>query len=709
MSSLPADPDSLLAGLDPQQREVACAVQGPVVVMAGAGTGKTRAITHRIAYAVATGAHDPARSLAVTFTNRAAGEMTSRLQQLGVPQVRVRTFHSAALRQLRWAWPQAIGGQMHSVINSKLSLISTAAASAKVPTDSAVIRDLATEIEWAKVVGVGPDEYPTRALAHRRGQPGGLEFDAVSAVYRGYEQAKRQTGRIDFEDVLLLTVGIFEDQPELLRKVRASFKYFTVDEFQDVSAVQRRLLTLWLGDGDEVCVVGDTAQTIYSFAGADPSHLLSFGKQFKNPTQIALSRCYRCTPEIVAVAEGILSAGDSSAKLLSTRKDRRVPLQSQRDSGPAPLIMASPTEEAEAAAVVARIQALIAKGTPVNEIAILVRINAITEQFESALADAGIPYTVRGGQRFFERPEVKRAVMLLRGAARAESTIGSQPDDIRSAVRAIVGPVGWSPKPPSGTGNTREAWESLSALVSLTDSMFANEPTAGLRDLVNELERRQEAQDAPAVEGVTIASLHSAKGLEWDAVFISGMVDGMIPMSHATTPAQIEEERRLLYVGATRARSELFFTWAHARIEGARPRKRSRFLSAIDLGTAKASRPKAKAPVKRRGPANCRVCGKALVTAPERSLGRCRKCPSDIDDDLLKSLQEWRSEQVRQQSKGRENPIPAYVVATDKTLEALAESRPQTLEELAQIPGLGRAKLTAYGDSLLALLTAGKK
>lgn len=705
--NLPANPIDLLEGLDPEQRAVAEATTGPVVVMAGAGTGKTRAITHRIAYAVARGEHDPSKTLAVTFTNRAAGEMGRRLAGLGVQGVRVRTFHSAALRQLRWAWPQAIGGDMHEVIASKSSLIAAAASQHRLASDPSTVRDLATEIEWAKVMQAGPQDYPNLASLHGRQGPGGLSVEQASSVYETYERLKRSAGRIDFEDVLLLTVGVLEDRDDLRRQVQDSFVHFTVDEYQDVSAVQERLLRVWLGERDDVCVVGDVAQTIYSFAGADPSHLLQFANRFDDATVISLARCYRCTPQIVEIAEDVLGGGVPSAQLLSTTKARRVPLRSQVAEGPVPKVAYFADEASEAAGVVREIRKLVAAGTPLKEIAILVRINALTEQFEAALADAAIPYSVRGGRRFFDRPEVRKAVSLLRGAARGATTVGQAPDDPVGLVRAILSSAGWSSTPPTDTGAVREAWESLSALVSLCDEVVAANPAAGLADITGEIARREEAQDAPSVDGVTLASLHAAKGMEWDAVFLVGLVDSMMPMSHADTPAQIEEERRLLYVGITRARAYLQLSWAQARLPGGRARTVSRFVSTTSgQRNASGQRASSVSSIKRqaRKPAHCRVCGKALVTAKERSVVRCRTCPSEVNEGLLEDLQAWRTATVAELIAERGVRIPAYMVATDATLEALAEQVPESPEELAAIPGLGPAKLTAHSQALMAIL-----
>ncbi|MEI6623089.1 MAG: ATP-dependent helicase, partial [Actinomycetes bacterium] len=507
----------LLGGLDPEQRLVAQSLSGPVVVFAGAGTGKTRAIIHRIAHGAATGAQDPARTLAVTFTTRAAGEMTRRLAELGVHGVRVRTFHAAALRQLSYFWPQAIGGQMHEVITSKSALISSAVAAARIGADHLLIRDLATEIEWAKSVQIGADDYPQAASAVSRRAPGGLNLEQVGVVYAGYERAKRNARRIDFEDVLLLTVAILDENRELRQQVQSSFAHFTVDEFQDVSAVQQRLLDIWLGDRDDICVVGDVAQTIYSFAGANPRFLREFPAKHPGTTVIQLNRCYRCTPQIVAVAEQVIGQASAVVDIRTGKGSvaaQRIPLRSQVGDGPVPAVTEYPDESAEARGVVASISSLIAAGVPAREMAILVRINALTEAFESELADAGIAYSVRGGRRFFERPEVRKGVSLLRGAARAGEGTGSAPEDVRSVVHAILGSAGWSSAPPADTGAVREAWESLAALAALADEVLSRSSGAGLRDVVDEIARRQQAQDAPSVDGVTLASLHAAKGME---------------------------------------------------------------------------------------------------------------------------------------------------------------------------------------------------
>ena len=570
------EPDELLARLDPEQAAVARAVDGPVVVLAGAGTGKTRAITHRMAYAAATGVHDPYRTMAVTFTNRAAGEMTRRLAELGVQGVRVRTFHAAALKQLAWAWPQVIGGEMFELTPSKMGTLASASARLNFSNDRAFLRDVSSEIEWAKVSQVTPEEYVTAAAAKSRQVPGGLERDQIANLYEEYERLKSESRRIDFEDVLLLTVGILESRPEIREQVQKSFRHFTVDEFQDVSGLQSRLLDVWLGSRDDICVVGDLAQTIYSFAGADATYLKTFSRRFAETTTVRLSRCYRCTPEVVAVATDVLAKSATPAQL-----------QSMKQSGPQVSFKSYADELEEAEAVAEQIVALRDSGVAARDIAILVRINAMTQPFESALARLKIPYSVRGGLRFFDRPEVRQAISLLRGAAKASTVVNAQDqEDLGELTRAVLSGAGWRPEPPVDVGAERERWESIAALVTLADDLAARDRSATLVDLAAELEERRSTQDAPEIDGVTVASLHSAKGMEWDNVFLVGLAEGVMPFSQAESPDQIAEEQRLLYVGVTRAADNLALSAAATRGPGARTRKPSRFLPKLQAVAA---------------------------------------------------------------------------------------------------------------------------
>src|SRR4051794_23716893 len=434
----PLTADGMLAGLDPEQREVALALDGPVCVLAGAGTGKTRAITHRIAYGAHAGLYTPQQVLAVTFTARAAGEMRTRLRALGVGGVQARTFHAAALRQLGYFFPRVVGGRPPEILEHKARMVADAAARLRLTVDRAAVRDLAAEVEWSKVSLLTPETYPAAARRAGRGEPGGFPPETVSRLITVYEETKTDRGVIDFEDVLLLTAGIIEAHPEVATAVRAQYRHFVVDEYQDVSALQQRLLEQWLGGRDELCVVGDPSQTIYSFTGASPVHLLTFGRRYPNARVVRLVRDYRSTPQVVHLANRLLAKRTGSGP---------PPLQllAQRPPGPEPKLTSHDDDVAEAAAVAKRIGQLIASGVRPREIAVLFRTNGQSEQLEQALTDAGLAYVLRGGERFWARKEVREALMLLRGAARAghhELALGEE-------VRGVLAAAGWSATPPS--------------------------------------------------------------------------------------------------------------------------------------------------------------------------------------------------------------------------------------------------------------------
>ena len=685
MSAPVPTPDDLLAALDPEQRLVAETLRGPVRVLAGAGTGKTRAITHRIANGVATGVYAPTEVLALSFTTRAAGEMRGRLRVLGASGVQARTFHSAALRQLRFFWPRLHGNELPTLIESKLGILATAARRRRLATDQAVLRDLASEIEWAKVSNVAPDDY-ARIAPQRSRSVGDLAPEVVAGVFESYEETKREQGRMDMEDVLLFTAGMLADDARVAAQVRQQYKWFVVDEFQDVSPIQYALLDLWLGGRDELCVVGDPAQTIYSFAGAQASYLRDFATRFPETASIDLVRNYRSTPEIVGFANQILAGTPSQG----------VQLVAQRPTGPTVVAQACPDEVAEGQHVAGRIAELRAAGTPASEIAVLFRINAQSEAYEDALASRGIPYVIRGARRFFDRPEVRQAVTMLRGTARGGQSAEEPLVDI---VRATLGGMGWSTEAPSSRGQTRDRWESLQALVDQAVEFAAADPL-DLGGFVDELDRRASEQHAPVADGVTLATLHAAKGLEWDAVFLCGMQEGTLPIIYAESPAEIEEERRLLYVGITRARRELSISWSAARNPGGRAsRKPSRFLDGV-LRDPRALHAKVQAPSTRRNrkAVHCRECGKPLDTAAQKKVGRCADCPASYDEALFESLRTWRRE------RASDDEVPPYVVFTDATLQLIAEHRPSTDAGLLKIAGVGPTKLEKYGSEVLALL-----
>jgi DNA helicase-2/ATP-dependent DNA helicase PcrA len=594
----PDGPEAVLAALDPEQQEVALATRGPVCVLAGAGTGKTRAIAHRIAYGVRIGVVNPRHVLAVTFTTRAAGELRGRLRQLagaaggGMEQVQARTFHAAALRQLRHFWPRTVGGRPPAVLDSKLGLLTEIARELRVHADLPELRDTAGEIEWAKVTQVRPGDYAAAAAAVGRVPPLGAETTAH--LYTGYERARRERHLVDFESVLELTAAILTEHRAAMAEVADRYRYFVVDEFQDVNPLQKLLLDAWADGRDDVCVVGDPRQTIYSFTGATPAYLTGFSDAFPHATVVRLVRNYRSTPQVAALANRLAgpAGGRGMRAPRGTPPPSGAPLVGQRPAGPEPEFTGHPDEAAEAAAVAARAAGLIASGVPPREMAVLVRVNVQTERFEQALAQAGVPFQVRGTERFFERAEVRQAMGMLRAAAasapagpdaQAEAAAsGPAVAPAAAEVRHVLAGIGLTRQPPPGRGSARERWESLAALARLAEDFGADAPGSGLADIVGQLAHRAAIEHPPAPDGVTVASLHAAKGLEWDVVFLPGLTEGNLPIVHAQTDEAVAEERRLLYVGVTRARERVHLSWALARSPGGRPsRVPSRFLDGL--------------------------------------------------------------------------------------------------------------------------------
>ena len=674
-----------LSVLDEDQRVAAEAPRGPVCILAGAGTGKTRTITYRIANLIDRGQVAPNRVLAVTFTKRAAGEMRDRLTAMGIGGVQARTFHSAAMRQLQYFWPQIAGDLPWRVLDNKFPIVARATRAAGLDTGKEMVRDLLSEIEWAKSSVIGPEDYVQRIADSPRTPP--ADAQKVAQVYRFYEEAKTSPEGmlIDYDDLLIHVAGALENAPAVAEEFRAQYQSFVVDEYQDVTPLQQRVLEAWLGTRDDLTVVGDANQTIYSFTGATPDYLLNFSRTYEHATVVKLQRDYRSTVEITELANTVI--GKATGRIAGTR----LQLEGMRGHGPEPQFNGYDDEPAEARAVAQKVRKLLNDGVPAREIAILYRINAQSAAFEAALADEGIVYQVRGGEGFFQRAEIREAfAQLLRASKRTDL-----PDDPVRIARAALAPLGLTPEEPEGA-KARERWQSLSALVDLIEEIVRTREASTMAEVLGSLRRRAEAKQPPAVDGVTLASLHAAKGLEWDAVFLVGLVEKTLPISHALKAGdeQIEEERRLFYVGVTRAREHLHMSWSLARQEGGhKNRTRSRFLDGLVPELEVEQSPQRLKRAKR-----CRVCGNQLGTPAEKSLGRHEECEPSFDEAVYTALKRWRLDVSRAAGQ------PAFVVFTDATLMSIAEAMPADERELLGVSGVGPVKVDNYGAGVLEVL-----
>ena len=640
-------PEEILTGLNPEQRQAALAVRGPVAILAGAGTGKTTTITHRIAYQVAVGAFPAGAILAVTFTEKAARELKERLERLGVQGVEARTFHSAGLSHLSRWWPVATGEPVPDVLDSKALLISSLANALPPPHRFMPRGELANEIEWAKNRMVRPAEYLDELERTDHEPP--IPAELMHRVYDGYERRKQRTDRIDFEDMLGLAVRMFDEHPETAERVRERFHAFTVDEYQDVNPLQQALLERWLGERRELCVVGDDHQTIYTFTGASPEHLLSFPQRYPDATVVRLEENYRSTPQVLTVANAL------GAHLGGFRKE----LRATHHDGPGPTARALPDAAAEVVFVVTEIRRLHAEGIALEEMAVLYRINARSEPFEEALAAAGVPYQVRDGA-FLRRPGPRSVLVRLR-----------RPDagaTVLQAVERATDAVGYDPaaEPDDAEEVTRQA--DLGRLRALAAEYAAAHPDGDPAGFVAELATRFTVERSG--RGVNLLTYHRAKGLEFDAVFLPRLLDKELPFRSGRAAADPVEERRLLYVGITRARRHLYLSWP------TEPRTQpSPFLS--ELGVVPA-------------PAAAR---KAVATAgPKVSVAG--------GGPLFDRLKRWRLE------RAKADGVPAYVVFHDATLGAIAEERPTSRAALSTISGIGPTKLERYADEVLEVVAS---
>ena len=695
MTRTPIDPESLLAGLDPAQVEAVRITRGPLVIHAGAGSGKTRVVSHRVAYAVATGAVDPRRVLVVTFTDKAAGEMAARLVTLGLPGIAARTFHAAALAQLRHFWPERHAGEAAPVVlDSKLPIVGRLARALPGGYRFTTAKDLADEIEWSKSRRLRPATYASEA--GDRTPP--IPVELFVRLWADYEREKARAGRLDFDDMLTHTVDLLESDPTAAEAVRARYAWFSVDEYQDTNPLQQRLLDLWLGERDDLCVVGDEDQTIYGFAGATPAFLAGFTDRFPTARRVILDRNYRSSPEVLALANRLLADDGRGKRLVATQP-----------SGPKPVILRCADGEAELALLVATIRRLIADGTPPAEIAVLVRMNAQVPPLEAGLTKAGIAFRVRG-QRFFERPDVRGAVRLLHRLP-AEARGPALADAFESRLRADLG---FDSDGDSAGAEARERTAALALVLEIAREMVAGraeaevgpegesahgseaQPEIDAAALLAEFEARALAEAQGSAEGVNLLTLHRAKGLEWDAVLLPGLEEGVLPIRQATDADALAEERRLFYVGLTRARRHLTLSWAERRTgagDRETQRRPSRFLRALEGGRAGAGTGTGPGALPgSRGARASRVTvlpGPAVAAAPA---GR------PTDEPLVAELRAWRS------ARARADAVPAYVVAHDTLLAALVEQRPGSVAALRRVKGMGPAKLERYGEEIIAIL-----
>ena len=545
------EPREPLEGLDEQQRRAATAFGVPLAVLAPAGSGKTRTIVARLAHGIGQGDIDPQNCLALTFTTRAAGELRSRLGAMGCPPVAARTIHAAALRQLRFFWPQIEAAPLARLAADRVPLVAQAREQLRLSTDLESVVQTATQIGWAKSHLYAPERFAEAFVAAMRTPPRGGDAEELARVYAMYEELKTKADQIDFDDVLTLLIGILDEQPEIASQIRRTYRHLTIDEFQDTSPLQYELIRQWVGPRRDICVVGDPDQSIYGFAGADAHYLRNFADLFPNAEVVTLENTYRCAPRIVAAARGLgLGSGVTSVHTDASGDYQEIPTDS---------------EAAELQAVCERVQSLLASGIPAAHIAVLSRQQDRAREIVDALRDAGLPVALRGMTDFFQRQEVKLALLELRAG---------ETQSVLEAVTKVVSEAGWSPD--QSRASNIDQWDSYAVLVGLATMMTEQDSGARVEDFLAEVYQRAEALELPAAPAVSVLTMHAAKGLEWDAVIVTGLIEGVMPHVHAHTVHALAEERRLLYVAMTRAKTSLTITWPQTR--GDRPTQRSSFL-----------------------------------------------------------------------------------------------------------------------------------
>jgi DNA helicase-2/ATP-dependent DNA helicase PcrA len=661
--ALLAPADSILDGLNAAQREAVATTSGPLAILAGAGTGKTRVISRRAAYAIATGATTADLALLVTFSEKAAAEMADRVRALGQPGVTARTFHAHALSQLRFFWPSHHdGADLPRILESKIPIVGRLARNLPGGYRFTPAKDLADEIEWAKSRRVTPAGYEAQVDALGRVPP--IPAELFGRFFADYERAKERSGQIDFDDMLTQTVELLETDDAARTLVQSRKRWLSVDEYQDTNPLQQRLLELWLGDGRDLCVVGDEDQTIYTFTGATSAFLTGFEGRHPGARVVRLTENYRSTPQVLELANRLIRRTGRAKGLTSTRSD-----------GPVPSLRRFSDDEREAAAIVAEARRLIAEGVAATEIALLVRTNAQFAPLEQAFTRAALPYQLRG-QRFYERRDVRDAIRAVRDAKLAVAG----PAFSRAVLDLWAAEFGYQEGVVPTGGEARERTAAFDTLLAILDDLVAASPTAGPAEFLAEITAREQAERQTSSSGVNLLTYHRAKGLEWDAVFLPMLEEGSLPIHHAAEDEDaLAEERRLLYVGITRARIHLALSWAERRTGhmGRVGRRRpSRFLD------------------DQLPPRGARVIllPDAVPVPPVRARPE--------DSPAIAALRAWRT------GRARADAVAPFIVAHDSLLIALADARPTTIAELRRIKGMGPTKLDRYGEELLAVLAS---
>ena len=680
--SEPFDPKvaALLRGLNEAQRSAVTADASPLRILAGAGSGKTRVLTHRIAHQGLTGAADPARVLAVTFTRKAAGELRDRLGRLGLRNgVQAGTFHAIAWAQLRQRWEER-GIRPPELLDRKVGFVARLSPS----RDRTLPLDLVAEIEWASARLVDPDHYAQAAARAHRRPP--VDYTVVADVYDRYREAKARKRLVDFDDLLRLAARDLTVDPVYATARRWRFRHLYVDEFQDVNPLQHQLLSAWTGPESTLCVVGDPNQAIYAWNGADARYLLDFDQFFPGGDTVTLSDNYRSTPEILAAANAVLSTGMSTP----------LRLRPNRPSGPVPTVRSYDDETAEAHAIVRRCRDRRRPGDPWRHQAVLVRTNAQAAVLAEAFGAAGIPNRVRGAGSLLEQPEVKQALQVLRRStsvaaflADCEREAHLAPSGARAADDDTGTPADTAEMAePTVPGLTDERRANLAELVRLGREYLALDASGGPAEFAAWLAASLRSEDRSGGDAVDIVTFHAAKGLEWPVVHVAGLEKGFVPIHHAEDdPEATDEERRLLYVALTRAREELHCTWAQRRAFGSRSLRRSPspWIDALLAGVG-------------RTPTKATRAQTTSRAAAARAALPARDAPSAQDRPLFESLRAWR----KAQAAGAD--VPAFVIFNDATLRAVAEQRPRTPAQLLKVPGIGPVKAERFGGDLLRLV-----